>query len=47
MGLCCPFLSGGVGHPPYLLWGFVIFCIVGIVKLIQKLDTLIKLLEKK
>jgi|GEM_PF-1605689 len=44
---CCPFLSGTQGHPPYLLWFFIIFSIVGIVIIIQSLSKVIKLLEKK
>jgi len=44
---CCPFLMGSAGHPPYLLLGFIIFSIIGIVMMIQRLNKLIKLLDKK
>ena len=38
---------GSAGHPPYLLLGFIIFSIIGIVMMIQRLNKLIKLLDKK
>ena len=44
---CCPFLSGSQGHPPYLFWLLIIAVVVGIVMIIQKLNKVIKLLEKK
>jgi len=44
---CCPFLSGTQGHPPYLLWLFIVFSIVGLVIIIQKLNKVIKFIEKK
>lgn len=47
MGSCCPFLSGGTGSPPYLLWAFVIFSVITLVVMIKKLNIIIKLLENK
>lgn len=44
---CCPFLTGSAGHPPYLLWLFIIFSAAGMVMMIRKLSKVIKLLEKK
>ena len=44
---CCPFLSGAQGHPPYLFWFFIVFSIVGIAIIIQKLNKVIKFIEKK
>lgn len=44
---CCPFLAGFAGHPPFVLFIFVVFCFISIVIMIKKLDAIIKLLEKK
>ncbi|MBL7129990.1 MAG: hypothetical protein ISS45_01065 [Candidatus Omnitrophica bacterium] len=44
---CCPFFAGGMGHPPYLLWGFTIFCVIVLVIIIKKLCAIARLLEKK
>jgi len=45
--LCCPFLTGTAGHPPYLLIAFLIFCVVALLMILGKLNALIKLSEKK
>jgi hypothetical protein len=47
MGPCCPFVSGAAGGPPYLLWAFIVFCVVSLVKILKKLNAIVKLLEKK
>jgi len=44
---CCPFLMGSAGHPPYLLLILIVFLIIGAAAIIQKLNKVIKLLEKK
>lgn len=43
---CCPLLTNA-GHLPYLLLGFCVFCVVILLKILNKLKALIKLMEKK
>jgi len=46
MGPCCPLIKVGAGAP-YLLWVFILFCIVALVKILKALNKISKLLEKK
>ena len=45
--LCCPLLSGKVGHFPYILLAFFIFCVLTLLIIVSKLNALIKLMNKK
>ena len=47
MGPCCPFLTSEAGNPPYLLWAFIVFCVIALVKIMKALSKIVKLLEKK